>query len=65
MITCEINVRIRNLIPDSVKSMDGGEMRHLIHLIDGRKFTFIPDLEEIGHYEIDDPKDKKKKETIE
>jgi hypothetical protein len=45
--------------------MERKKVRHLIHLIDGRKFTFIPDLEEIGHYEIDDPKDKKKKETIE
>ncbi len=45
--------------------MERKKVRHLIHLIDGMKFTFIPDLEEIGHYEIDGPEDKKKKETIE
>ena len=45
--------------------MERKKVRHLIHLIDCMKFTFIPDLEEIGHYEMDDPKDKKKKETIE
>ena len=29
-------------------------MRHLIHLVDDTKFKFIPDLDEIGHYEIID-----------
>ena len=29
-------------------------MRHLIHLIDNTKFEFVPDLDEIGHYEIID-----------
>ncbi len=27
-------------------------MKHLIHLIDDKKFKLVPDLDEIGHYEI-------------
>ena len=27
-------------------------MKHLMHLIDDTRFKFIPDLDEIGHYEI-------------
>ena len=27
-------------------------MRHLIHLVDDKKFKFVSDLDEIGHYEI-------------
>ena len=27
-------------------------MRHLIHLVDNTKFEFVPDLDEIGHYEM-------------
>lgn len=33
-------------------------MKHLIHLIDDSKFKFIPDLDEIGHFEIVDPRSK-------
>ncbi len=27
-------------------------MKHPIHLIDDSKFKLVPDLDEIGHYEI-------------
>jgi hypothetical protein len=35
-------------------------MKHLIHLIDDSKFKFIPDLGEIGHFEIVDQRSKSK-----
>ena len=31
-------------------------MRHLVHLVDYKKFKFVSDLDEIGHYEIIDSK---------